>query len=48
MKKLIAVSVIALVMTGCASSLGPSSRASAVALQQVVEPAPEFDDARPY
>jgi cell wall-associated NlpC family hydrolase len=42
MKKLIAVSVIALVMTGCASSLGPSSRASAVAPQQVVEPAPDF------
>jgi murein DD-endopeptidase len=44
MKKLIAVSVIALVMTGCSSSLGPSSRASAVAPQQVVEPAPDFTD----
>jgi cell wall-associated NlpC family hydrolase len=42
MKKLIAVSVTALVMTGCASSLGPSTQASAVAVQQVVEPAPEF------
>jgi cell wall-associated NlpC family hydrolase len=42
MKKLIAVSVVALVMTGCASSLGPSTQASAVAVKQVVEPAPEF------
>jgi cell wall-associated NlpC family hydrolase len=42
MKKLIAVSVTALVMTGCASSLGPSTQASAVAAKQVVEPAPEF------
>jgi cell wall-associated NlpC family hydrolase len=29
-------------MTGCASSLGPSTQASAVAVTQVVEPAPEF------
>ena len=42
MKKLIAVSVMALVMTGCSSSLGPSTQASAVAVKQVVEPAPEF------
>ena len=44
MKKLIAVSVTALVMTGCASSLGPSTQASAVAVKQVVEPAPDFMD----
>jgi cell wall-associated NlpC family hydrolase len=43
MKKLIAVSVTALVMTGCAASIGPSPRASAVAaVKQVVEPAPDF------
>lgn len=44
MKKLIAISVIALVMTGCAASIGPQGKASAVAAQQVVEPAPEFMD----
>jgi cell wall-associated NlpC family hydrolase len=42
MKKLIAVSVAALVMTGCSSSIGTSTKASAVAIKQVVEPAPEF------
>jgi cell wall-associated NlpC family hydrolase len=42
MKKLIAVSVAALVMTGCSSSIGTSTKASAVAIMQVVEPAPEF------
>lgn len=45
MKKLIAVSVIALVMTGCSASVGVStSKASAVAVKQVVEPAPELMD----
>jgi cell wall-associated NlpC family hydrolase len=44
MKRFIAVGVTALVMTGCASSLGPSTQASAVAVKQVVEPAPEFMD----
>jgi peptidoglycan endopeptidase LytE len=44
MKKLIAVSVIALVMTGCSASMGQTEKASAVAIQQVVEPAPEFMD----
>ena len=40
MKKLIAVSVIALVMTGCSASTGVASEASAVAVvnTQVVEP----------
>lgn len=42
MKKLIAVSVIALVMTGCSASIGPQEKASAVAVNQVVEPEPEF------
>jgi cell wall-associated NlpC family hydrolase len=42
MKKLIAISVIALVMTGCSASVGTSVQASAVAAQQVVEPAPEL------
>lgn len=42
MKKLIAISVTALVMTGCAASIGPLGKASAVASQQVVEPAPDF------
>jgi cell wall-associated NlpC family hydrolase len=44
MKKLIAVSVIALVMTGCSGSIGVSTKASAVAVAQVVEPAPDFMD----
>jgi cell wall-associated NlpC family hydrolase len=44
MKKLIAVSVIALVMTGCSASVGTSLKASAVAVKQVVEPAPELMD----
>ncbi len=44
MKKLIAVSVIALVMTGCSGSIGTSTKASAVAIAQVVEPAPDFMD----
>lgn len=42
MKRFIAVSVAALVMTGCAASTGATSKASAVAIKQVVEPAPEF------
>jgi peptidoglycan endopeptidase LytE len=42
MKKLIAISVIALVMTGCSASVGASTKASAVATQQVVEPAPDL------
>ena len=42
MKKLIAVSVIALVMTGCSASIGATPKASAVATKQVVEPAPEL------
>jgi cell wall-associated NlpC family hydrolase len=42
MKKLIAVSVTALVMTGCSGSIGTPTQASAVAFTQVVEPAPEF------
>jgi peptidoglycan endopeptidase LytE len=42
MKKLIAVSVIALVMTGCSASIGTSTKASALATQQVVEPVPEL------
>jgi cell wall-associated NlpC family hydrolase len=43
MKKLIAVSVIALVMTGCSASVGQSTKASAVAaVNQVVEPEPDF------
>jgi cell wall-associated NlpC family hydrolase len=42
MKRFIAVGVVALVMTGCAASIGPSTKASALAVQQVVEPAPEF------
>jgi cell wall-associated NlpC family hydrolase len=44
MKKLIAVSVVALVMTGCSASIGISTKASAVAVTQVVEPAPDFMD----
>jgi cell wall-associated NlpC family hydrolase len=44
MKRFIAVSVTALVMTGCSASTGVTSKASAVAVQQVVEPAPEFMD----
>lgn len=42
MKKLIAVSVIALVMTGCSASTGVAEKASAVAAQQVVEPATDL------
>lgn len=42
MKKLIAVSVVALVMTGCSASVGTSTKASAVAVKQVVEPAPDL------
>lgn len=42
MKRFIAVSVTALVMTGCSASTGVTEKASAVAVQQVVEPAPEF------
>jgi cell wall-associated NlpC family hydrolase len=38
MKKLIAIGVIALVMTGCSGSLGVSEKASAVAVVRVVEP----------
>jgi cell wall-associated NlpC family hydrolase len=44
MKKLIAVSVAALVMTGCSGSIGTPTKASAVAITQVVEPAPDFMD----
>jgi cell wall-associated NlpC family hydrolase len=42
MKKLIAIGVIALVMTGCSASMGTSTKASAVAAKQVVEPATDF------
>jgi cell wall-associated NlpC family hydrolase len=42
MKRFIAVSVTALVMTGCAASTGVTTKASAVAITQVVEPAPDF------
>jgi cell wall-associated NlpC family hydrolase len=42
MKRFIAIGVTALVMTGCSASTGVTSEASAVAVQQVVEPAPEF------
>ena len=42
MKKLIAVGVTALVMTGCSASIGTSTQASAVAVKQVVEPAPDL------
>lgn len=38
MKKLIAIGVIALVMTGCSGSIGASEKASAVAVIRVVEP----------
>lgn len=40
MKKFIAISVIALVMTGCSASMGQTEKASAIAASQVVEPAP--------
>ena len=42
MKKLIAVGVVALVMTGCSASIGMPTKASAVAANQVVEPETEF------
>ena len=38
MKKIIAISVIALVMAGCSASVGLPEKASAVAVAQVVEP----------
>lgn len=42
MKKFIATCAIALVMTGCSASVGQTTQASAVAVQQVSKPAPNL------